>query len=202
MVECNSIEHNSVERSNIYPNLNATPSNEILLSVQQHFRLNKINEIKDYFVAEIKETELMSKRLSQYIAFCDNFDKSLIILSATSCSISIAPFATVIGTPVGIASASLSLTFSLSTGTVKKLLKTTRNKKKKHNKNVMLVRSKLNSIESKVSEALINSEISHEDFMVIINEEKSYRELKENIRMMNSHRSDAEKINLIEEGKK
>ena len=202
MVECNSIEHNSVERSNIYPNLNATPSNEILLSVQQHFRLNKINEIKDYFVAEIKETELMSKRLSQYIAFCDNFDKSLIILSATSCSISIAPFATVIGTPVGIASASLSLTFSLSTGTVKKLLKTTRNKKKKHNKNVMLVRSKLNSIESKVSEALINSEISHEDFMVIINEEKNYRELKENIRMMNSHRSDAEKINLIEEGKK
>ena len=202
MVECNSIEHNSVERSNIYPNLNATPSNEILLSVQQHFRLNKINEIKDYFVAEIKETELMSKRLSQYIAFCDNFDKSLIILSATSCSISIAPFATVIGTPVGIASASLSLTFSLSTGTVKKLLKTTRNKKKKHNKNVMLVRSKLNSIESKVSEALINSEICHEDFMVIINEEKNYRELKENIRMMNSHRSDAEKINLIEEGKK
>ena len=202
MVECNSIEHNSVERSNIYPNLNATASNEILLSIQQHFRLNKINEIKDYFVAEIKETELMSKRLSQYIAFCDNFDKSLIILSATSCSISIASFATVIGTPVGIASASLSLTFSLSTGTVKKLLKTTRNKKKKHNKNVMLVRSKLNSIENKVSEALRNSEISHEDFMVIINEEKNYRELKENTRMMNSHRSDAEKINLIEEGKK
>ena len=66
----------------------------------------------------------------------------------------------------------------------------------------MLVRSKLNSIESKVSEALINSEISHEDFMVIINEEKNYRELKESIRMMNSQRIDAEKINLIKEGKK
>ena len=125
----------------------------------------------------------------------------LIVLSATSSSISIASFATVIGTPKGIASASLCLTFSISTGIVKKLLKTTRNKKKKHNKIIMLARSKLNSIESKASEALINSEISHEDFMVIINEEKKYRELKESITMMNSQ-SDSGKINLIEEGKK
>ena len=69
----------------------------------------------------------------------------------------------------------------------------------------MLARSKLNIIESKVSEALINNEISHEDFMVIINEEKKYRELKESIRMMNSQRRkkiDSEKINLIEKGKK
>ena len=66
----------------------------------------------------------------------------------------------------------------------------------------MLARNKLNSIESKISEALINNEISHEDFMVIINEEKKYQELKESIRMMNSHRSDVEKINLIEEGRK
>ena len=66
----------------------------------------------------------------------------------------------------------------------------------------MPARSKLNSIESKISEALINNEISHEDFMTIINEEKKYRELKESIRMMNSQRSDVEKNNLIEEGKK
>ena len=197
MVGCNSIEHNSVDRPNIYPSLN-----EISLSGQQHFRLNKINDIKDYFIAEIKERELMSKRLSKYVVFSGYFDKSLIFLSATIGSISIASFATVIGTPIGIASASLSLIFSLSTGIVKKLLKTTRNKKKKHNKIIMLARSKLNSIESKVSDALINSEISHEDFMVIINEEKKYRELKESIRMMNSQRSDSEKINLIEEGKK
>ena len=68
MVECNV-----VEGSNIYPSLN-----EISLSDRQHFRLNKINEIKDHFVAEIKEIELMSKRLSKYIAFCDYFDKSLL----------------------------------------------------------------------------------------------------------------------------
>ena len=66
----------------------------------------------------------------------------------------------------------------------------------------MLARSKLNSIESKISEALMNNEISHEDFMTILNEKKKYRELKESIRMMNSRKSDVEKISLIEEGKK
>ena len=63
MAECNSIE-----TSNKYPNLND----------QQQFRLKKINEIKDYFVAEIKERELISKWLSKYIASFDYFDKSLI----------------------------------------------------------------------------------------------------------------------------
>ena len=164
MVECNSIE-----TPNIYPNLYD----------RQQFRLNKINEVEDYFIAEIKERELVSKRLSKYIASFDYFDKSLIVLSATSGSISIASFATVIGAPVGKASASFSLAFSISTGIIKKLLKTTRNKKKEQNKIAMLARSKLNSIESKISEALINNEISHEDFMAIINEEKNYGELKE-----------------------
>ena len=66
----------------------------------------------------------------------------------------------------------------------------------------MLARSKLNSIENKISKALMDNEISHEDFETIINEEKKYWELKESIRMMNSQRSDVEKISLIEEGKK
>ena len=141
MAECNYIERSAIEASNL--------NNE-------QFRLNKIKEIKDYFIAEIKERELMRKRFSKYISCFDYFDKSLIDLSATSGSISIVSFATVIGTPVGIASASFSLAFSLSIGLVKKLLKTTRNKKK-HNKIVTLARSKLNSIESKIYEALINN---------------------------------------------
>ena len=164
-----STECNSVETSNLD---------------NQQFRLNKINEIKNCFIAEIKERELMSKRLSKYIASFDYFDNSLIVLSAKSGGISIASFATLIGKPVGRASASLSLTFSLSTGLVKKLLKTIRNKKKKHDKIVMLARSKLNSIENKISEALMNNKITHEDFMTIINEERNYGELKESIRMM------------------
>ena len=145
------------ECSNLYPNLNAVPLND-----QEQLRLNKINEIKDYFEAEIKERELMSKRLRKYIASFDYFDKSLIILSVTTGSSSIALFTTVIGAPVGMVSASVSLAFSIFTGTVKKLLKPTRNNTKKHNKIVMLARSELNSIKSKISEALIDNEISHE----------------------------------------
>ena len=72
-------------------------------------------------------------------------------------------------------SASFSLSLSIFTRIVKKLLKTTRSKKKKDNKIVMLVRSKSNNIESKIAEAFINSEIGHEDFMTIINEEIEYR---------------------------
>ena len=66
----------------------------------------------------------------------------------------------------------------------------------------MLVTSKLNRIDIKIFEALINNEISHEDFVIIINEGKKYIELKESSRMMNSQRTDTEKNNLIEEGKK
>ena len=77
-----------------------------------------------------------------------------------------------------------------------------RNEKKKRNKIVALARSKWNSTESKISEALIDNEITCEDFMKIINEERNYQELKESIRTMNSQRSDTEKINVIEEGKK
>ena len=191
----------SHETQSMYPNLS-----EILLNIplndQQYFRLNKINEIKYYFVAEIKERELMIKRLSKCIDSFDYFDKSLIVLSVTNGSISVAPFVTVIGGPVEITSASFSLAFSICTGIVGKLLKATRNKKKKHNKIVLLARRKLNSIESKISESLINNEISYDDFMTIINEEKKYKELKETIRMMNSQRSDTEKIKLTEEGKK
>ena len=66
----------------------------------------------------------------------------------------------------------------------------------------MLARSKFNTIESKISEALVNNEISHEDFITIINEERNYRQLKESIRIMNSQRGNTEKINLIQEGKK
>ena len=181
-------EYNS---PNIYPNLN-----------DQQFRLNKIIEVRDYFIGEIKNRELMSKRLSKDISSLDYFDKSLIVLFVTCGIISIASFPTAIGAPVGIASASFSLAFSVSTEIVKKFSKVTQNKKKRHNKIVMLARSKLNIIESKISETLINNEISHEDFMLIINKERNYRELKERFRMTKSQRSDTEKVNLIEEGKK
>ena len=90
------------------------------LNDQKQFILNKIHEVKHYFIAEIKERELMSKRLSKYIASIDYFDKYLIVLSATSGGISIASFATAIGAPVGIASASFSFAYPINTGIIKK----------------------------------------------------------------------------------
>ena len=117
-------------------------------------------------------------------------------------SISIASFATVIGVPAGIIGASCSFTFSIKSRFVKKFLKAIKNKKKKRNEIVVLARSKLNSLEGKISKALMDIEIGHEDFETIINEQKKYRELKESTRMMNSQKNDAEKVNLIEEGKK
>ena len=116
-IECSSTECNSIESIDT-PNLN-----------NQQIRLNKIGKIEEYFIAEIKERELMSEKLSKYISFFDYFDKSLIVLSVTSGGVSIASFATAIGAPIGITSASFSLTFSLCTGLVKKLLKAIRNKK-------------------------------------------------------------------------
>ena len=137
--------------------INVFPNVGVSLSDQKQFRPSKINEIKDYFVAEVKERELMSKGLRKYIASFDYFDKSLIILSVITGSISIVSFPTVIRAPVGMVSAIFSLAFSISTGIAKKLLKVTSNKKTKHDKIVMLAGSKLNSIESKISEALINN---------------------------------------------
>ena len=81
-IECNfveSIEQNSVDTSNLN---------------NQQFMLNKISEIEGYSITEIKERELMSKKLSKYISFFYYFDKSLIVLSVTSGSISIASFTT------------------------------------------------------------------------------------------------------------
>ena len=151
----------------IYPNLNANISNK------QQFRLSKIIAIKDYLLTEIGERELISKNISKYIGSFDYFDKSLNVLSILSCSISIASFASVIGVPAGIIGASCGFTFSITLGLVKKFLKIIRNKKKKHNEIVMLARSKSNSIESKISKALMDNEISHEDFETIINEKKN-----------------------------
>ena len=105
-----------------------------------------MSKIKDYFNAEFQERKIMSKRLTKYVAI-------FIILtrSGTSVGISIISFTVIIGVPVRIASASFSLSFSLTSGILKDLLKITVNKKKKRSKIVMLAGSKLNIIEKLIS---------------------------------------------------
>ena len=124
----------------------------------------------------------MSRKLSKYIAAFDYVDKTLIVLSATSGGISIISFTSVTGIPAGIVSASFTLIFSLTAGIIKKLLKVTRKRKKKHNKIVMLAKSKLNSIETLMSQALIDLDISHEEIKTNMNEKEKYDQMKENIR--------------------
>ena len=124
----------------------------------------------------------MSTKLSKYIAVSDYTDKILAALSTTSGGISIISFTSVTGVSAGIVSASFTLIFSLTTGIIQKLLKITINKKKKHNKIVILAKSKLNSIEALMSQALIDLEISHEESKTIVNEKKKYEQLKETFR--------------------
>ena len=120
------------------------------------YRLDEINNIKGYFNTEIKERKDIIKQISKYIVTFDYADKVFITLSALFSTLSIASYATVVGIPAGIAGASLTLIFTLTTGVVKTLLNITRKKKKKHNKLIALARSKLNIIENLISQALID----------------------------------------------
>ena len=147
-------------------------------------RTDKITEIENYFHEEINQRKSCSKKLSKYVAAFDYIDKILIVLSATTGGVSICSFASCVGTPVGIASASFTLIFSL-TGIVKKLLSITRNKKKKYDEILMLAKSKLSSIETLISQALIDMEISHEEFVSIFKKKDKYEKMKENLRSEN-----------------
>ena len=135
--------------------MNKLNSAEIPLNDQTKSWLNKINKVK-----------------KKYIAAFDYIGKALIVLSAASGGICIISFTIVIGIPAGLASASFTLIFSLTTGIIKKLIKVIRKKKKKYNKIVMLAKSKLNSIETLMSQALIDLHISHKEFKTIVNEKE------------------------------
>ena len=154
------------------------------LTEQTKFRLDEISKIENCFHQEINQRKTCSKELSKYATAFDYIDKVLIVLSATSGGVSIILFTSVNGAPVGIASASFTLVFSLTTGIIKKLLNT-KNKKKKHDKILLLAKSKLNSIEILISQALIDMGISHEEFVTILKEKDLYEKMKENVKSEN-----------------
>ena len=150
------------------------------------YRLDEINKIKDYFNAEIKERKDIVKKISKYIVAFDYADKLFITLCASFGTLSIVSYATIVGIPVGIAGASLTLIFTVTTDVVKTLLNITRKKKKKHNKIITLARSKLNIIENLISKALVDFEITHEEFSKIIYEKNNYEQIIDNIRSVKS----------------
>ena len=186
MNECNSIE---IDKTN--------------LTDQTKFPLDETNKIENYFNSEITQRKSCIKKLSKYITTFDYIDKVLIVLSATCGGVFIISLTSVVGAPVGIASASFTLIFSLTTGIIKKLLSITRNKKKKHDKILMLAKSKLNSIETLVSQAVIDMEISP---VTILNERDKYEKMKENLKnvsekqenmSLNSVNSNTQKITSL-----
>ena len=156
--------------------------NKINLSEQTKFRQSEIIRIENYFHQKINQRQSCSKKLIKYVTAFDYIDKILIILKATSSGVCIISSASVDGAPVGIASASFTLIFSLKTEIIKKLQIIARNKKKKHDKILMLAKGKLDSIETLISKALIDMEISDEEFNAIISKKQKYERMKENVR--------------------
>ena len=141
-------------------------NNIIELTNVNKYRLDEIDRIRDYFHNEIKERKDIINKLNKYLVSFDYLDKIFITLSASFGTLIIASQAAVIG----ITGASLTLIFTIGTDISKSLLKVTKKRKKKHNKIIELAKSKLNTIDTLLSSALNDSEISHEEFSNIITE--------------------------------
>ena len=151
------------------------------LTDQTKFRLYEIKKIDNCFVNDINQQKAYSKKLSRYVTIFDYIDKILIVLSATTSGVSIISFTNTINESVGLISASFTLIFSLTTRIIKKLLNMTINKKKKHDQLLMLAESKFNSIETLISQALGDLDISHEEFIMILKEKDRYEKMKYNL---------------------
>ena len=152
------------------------------LSEKTKFRLNEISKIENYYHSEINQRKSCNKKISKNVGAFNYIDKVLIVLSATSGGVCIISSMSVVGAPVGIAGAGFNLIVSLTTRIIKKLISITRNKKKKHDKIFLLAKSKLNSTETSVSQALIDMEISHEEFMTILRKKNNCKTMKEDVR--------------------
>ena len=151
--------------------------NNLELTDINNYRLNEINKVKDYFNDEINERKNIIKKLNKYAVTLDYLDKIFITLSASFGTLSVTTHATLLGIPLGITGASLTLLFTISTGINKSLLQLTKKRKKKHNKIMTLAKNKLNMIDT-----LLSSALSHEEFSNIITEKNMYENIKENIK--------------------
>ena len=151
---------------------------KINFTEQTKFQLSEIIGIEKYFYQEINERKSYIEKLNKYITIFEYINKILITLSATSGGVSITAFISIVGVAVGIASASFTLIFSIAKGIIKIILKITRNKKKMHDNILMLAKSKLNSIEILISKALNDTDITHEELTMILNEKDKYDKMK------------------------
>ena len=170
---------------------------ELTDSTENKYRLDEINKIRDYFNNEINERKDIIKKLNKYLVNFDYLDKIFITLSASFGTLSKASYASVVGTPAGIAGSSLTLVFTIGRGISKSLLKVTKKRKKEHNKIIAFAKNKLNTIDTLLSSVLNDSEISHEEFTNIITETNIYENIKENIKKLTTESSEEEKSTTL-----
>ena len=153
-------------------------------NISQEFRLKNIDETRNYFLKEIKQNELISKRHKKVCTTLNHIEHVLILASTITGCISISVFVSLLGIPIGITSSAIGLKTSAITAGVKKCKSIIKKIKKKHDKIVLLAKSKLNSIEVLTSKALIDSNISHDEFVLINNFLKEYNKMKEEIKFI------------------
>ena len=165
------------------------------------FRIQAYDSIMcGYFCIEFINYMLKGKTLLDYTNLFSSNDLKRTIkllkeyLRTSFGTLSIASYASVVGTPAGIAGSSLTLIFIIGTGISKSLLNVTKKRKKKHNKIIILAKSELNMIDTLLSSALNDFEISHEEFTNIINEANIYENIKENIKELAIEPSSLERI--------
>ena len=151
-------------------------------NINQEFRLEKIDEISNYLIEEINQNKLMSKKHQKICKVLNYIDHSLIVISTITGYISVSVFRSLVGIPKGIASSIIGLKICVITAGIKNHKSIIKKKKKKHDKIVLLAKSKLNSTEVLISNVLIDSNISHDEFVLTNNVLKQFYDMKEEIK--------------------
>ena len=183
----NSIQNISTKKNSL------ETIDKVLLSEQTKFQLSEIIGIENFFYQEINQRKSCCKKVNKYVTTFDYIDKILIVLIKATEGVSIISFTSIIAAPIG------KFYFNLFSNNWnnKKLLNITKKKKKKHDKTLMLAKSKLNSIVTLISQALIDKDISHEEFMTILKEKDRYEMMKDNLRNKNGESYEIMRFNSI-----
>ena len=165
------------------------------LSEQTKLLLTQVINIEHFFYDEITAKNKILKKVVKIKTTLDYVDNILIGLTALSSGVCIASSGSVIGIPLRIAGGIFALVNSILIGIIKKVLSVTKNKKKKHSRIMLLAKNKFSKIEELVSQALIDTDISHDEFLNVLNKKKKYENLKYTISRENSIKND-DNINL------
>ena len=151
----------------------------------QELRFKKIDETRNYFLEEIQQNELMSRKHKKVCTILNHIEHFFILASAVIGCISMLNFASLLGIPIGFTSSEIGLKICVIAARIKTYKSIIKKMKRKHDKIVSLAKCKLNSLEVLISQALFDSNISHDDFVLTHNVLKEYDNMKEEIKTLN-----------------